>query len=71
MTNMPDLFDSSNQVIYTVFNTLKASWLELKLAKWFGKRVDLWDGKFHVTCYIRKGKYYFVSFKEERENTND
>lgn len=68
---MSNLFNNTNHALHAAFNTLKASWLELKLAKWFGRRIYLWDGKFCVTCYIRKGKYYFVSFKREgRENNN-
>lgn len=52
--------------LYAVANTLKAGWLELKMAKWFGKKIEVVDtNKMKVTQSLYKGKLYFIDWKEQ------
>lgn len=50
-------------------NTLHASWLELKMAKLFGKKIVGHDGHFTVHMRRYKGKIYLIDFEEEEKMT--
>lgn len=42
-------------------NTAKAGWLELKLAKMFGKKLIGRDGNSWVMLSVWRGKRYFIA----------
>ena len=48
-------------------NTLQATWLELKLAKLFGKKAVGRDGNTVVTISQWRGKLYMLDCKTEPE----
>ena len=54
---------SKNDRLFAVANTLSAGWLELRLAKWFGKRLQMvYEDGTKVTLSLWKGRVYFIDY---------
>ena len=55
--------------LLSVANTLKAGWLELRLAKWFGQKIEVVDTNgMKVTQAIYKGRLYFIDYEDTRSS---
>lgn len=59
--------NSERYEFLSAINTLKAGWLELRLAKWFGQKIEMVDcAGFKVTQALYRGRLYFLEFKDAR-----
>lgn len=55
--------------VVAALNTANASWLERRLAKWFGRRASGDDGYgHHVTIARWRGKIYLIDYGASETN---
>lgn len=50
-------------------NSLKASRFTLLMAKWFGRKIVMHDGRYIVEFRIWLGVKYFIDFREDKTET--